>query len=105
LHVSTGACPAPFGHRLRLRPTPIDGRYPYLPRRTDLASGQQLFCGARYQRNAGETILALQLLFALMARRSFLKTDNGSPFIAEDSLAFLRNSASCPCSPAARAAI
>jgi len=43
-----------------------------------------------HQRQRRETILALQLLFALHgAVPLVLKTDNGSPFIAEDSLAFL----------------
>jgi transposase InsO family protein len=70
-------------------PWPIDGMYPYLLAVRDLASGQQLLWRPLTSANAAETILALQLLFALHGAPLVLKTDNGSPFIAEDSLAFL----------------
>jgi transposase InsO family protein len=70
-------------------PWPIDGLYPYLLGVRDLASGQQLLWRPLTSANAEEAILALQLLFALHGAPLVLKTDNGSPFIAEHTLAFL----------------
>jgi transposase InsO family protein len=71
-------------------PHPIDGLYPYLLAVRDLASGQQLLWRPLRTATAAETIPALLPLFMLHGAPLVLKTDNGSPFIAEDILAFFK---------------
>jgi transposase InsO family protein len=70
-------------------PQPIDGLYPYLLAVRDLASGQQLLWRPLVSASALETIPALLPLFLLHGAPLVLKTDNGSPFIADEVLAFL----------------
>lgn len=70
-------------------PLPIDGLYPYLLAVRDLASGQQLLWRPLISPSAYETILALLPLFMLHGPPLVLKADNGSPFIADDTLDFL----------------
>jgi transposase InsO family protein len=72
-------------------PTPIDGLYPYLLAVRDLASGQQLLWLPTRAVSAQETTLALAMLFALHGAPLVLKSDNGSPFIADATRAFLRS--------------
>jgi transposase InsO family protein len=70
-------------------PRPIDGLYPYVLGVRDLASGQQLLSLPLATATARETIPALAPLFVLYGPPLVLKTDNGSPFLAGDVLAFL----------------
>lgn len=70
-------------------PRPIDGLYPYLLGVRDLASGQQLLWLPLKSATAAETIPALLPLFLVHGAPLVLKTDNGSPFIADDVLKFL----------------
>jgi transposase InsO family protein len=70
-------------------PQPIDGLYRYLLAVRDLASGQQLLWLPLATATARETIPALEPLFLLHGPPLVLKTDNGSPFLAGDVLAFL----------------
>lgn len=70
-------------------PLPIDGLYPYLLAVRDLASGHQLLWRPLKNASAYETILALLPLFMLHGAPLVLKADNGSPFIADDTLDFL----------------
>jgi transposase InsO family protein len=72
-------------------PHPIDGLYPYLLAVRDLASGQQLLWRPIASPNADEAIAALATLFLTHGAPFVLKTDNGSPFCAEDTLAFLQS--------------
>jgi putative transposase len=70
-------------------PNPIDGICPYLLAVRDLASGQQLLWLPVRTATADETIPALMPLFTIHGAPLVLKSDNGSPFIAEDTLNFL----------------
>jgi len=70
-------------------PHPIDGVYPYLLGVRDLASGQQLLWLPLRTATRFETIDALEPLFLLFGAPLVLKTDNGSPFIADDTLVYL----------------
>jgi len=69
-------------------PHPIDGLYPYLLAVRDLASGQQLLWLPVRTATAAETIIALEPLF-IHGAPLVLKNDNGSPFIADDTLEYL----------------
>jgi transposase InsO family protein len=77
-------------------PHPIDGLYPYLLAVRDLASGQQLLWRPIASPNADEAIMALAALFLTHGAPFVLKTDNGSPFCAEATLAFLQRFAVLP---------
>ncbi len=70
-------------------PHPIDGLYPYLFAVRDLASGQQLLWLPLRTATALETIPTLEPLFLEHGAPLVLKTDNGSPFLAGEVLAFL----------------
>ena len=70
-------------------PHPIDGVYPYLLGVRDLASGQQLLWLPLRTATSFETIGALEPLFLLHGAPLVLKTDNGSPFLADDTQAYL----------------
>ena len=70
-------------------PSPVDGLYPYLLAVRDLASGQQLLWLPCRDANAEQTRLALEPLFRLHGPPLVLKSDNGSPFIAGDTLGLL----------------
>jgi len=71
-------------------PTPIDGRYDYLLAVRDLASGYQLLWWPVTAPTAAVTIEALTLLFTIHGAPLVLKSDNGSAFIAEETLHLLR---------------
>jgi transposase InsO family protein len=71
-------------------PTPIDGRYDYLLAVRDLASGYQLLWWPVAGPTAAVTIEALTLLFTIHGAPLVLKSDNGSAFIAEETLHLLR---------------
>jgi putative transposase len=77
-------------------PRPIDGLYPYLLAVRDLASGQQLLWLPRATATGAEVRLALASLFALRGAPLVLKTDNGSPFIDDATLALLHSSGVIP---------
>jgi transposase InsO family protein len=70
-------------------PQPIDNLYPYLLGVRDLASGQQLLWLPVATATAAETRSALEPLFVLHGPPLVLKSDNGSPFLADDTLDFL----------------
>jgi transposase InsO family protein len=72
-------------------PNPIDGLYRYLLAVRDLASGQQLLWLPLVHANAAETRSALEPLFVQHGTPLVLKSDNGSPFLAGDTLDFLAN--------------
>jgi hypothetical protein len=71
-------------------PNPIDGLHPYLLAVRDLASGQQLLWLPVRTATTAETIRALEPLFRLYGAPLVLKNDNGSPFIAGDTLDYLQ---------------
>jgi putative transposase len=71
-------------------PHAIDGLYPYLLAVRDLASGQQLLWLPVTAASAAETRLALEPLFLMHGAPLVLKSDNGSPFCAGDTLDFLQ---------------
>jgi transposase InsO family protein len=64
-------------------PLPVDGHDRYLLAVRDLASGQQLLWLPVAQATAQETMQALAGLFVVWGAPLVLKSDNGSPFIAE----------------------
>ena len=64
-------------------PTPIDGRYRALFSVRDLASGKQLAWLPVAAATADEAAAALEALFLEHGPPLVLKSDNGSPFIAE----------------------
>jgi transposase InsO family protein len=68
----------------------VEGKDRYLLAVRDLASGQQLLWWPTPAINTEETRAALALLFAEHGPPLVLKTDNGSPFCAADTLDFLR---------------
>jgi putative transposase len=68
----------------------VEGKYRYLLAVRDLASGQQLLWWPTPAINTEETLAALTFLFAEHGAPLVLKTDNGSPFCAEQTLEFLR---------------
>lgn len=70
-------------------PNPIDGIYRYLLAVRDLASGHQLLWLPVANATAAETIPALEPLFLRHGAPLVLKSDNGSPFIADHTLDFL----------------
>src|SRR5581483_717564 len=65
-------------------PQPVDGKYPYLLAVRDLASGCQLAWLPQGEANAAGTCDALRALFLEYGPPLVIKSDNGSPFIAED---------------------
>jgi len=67
----------------------VEGKDRYLLAVRDLASGQQLLWWPTPAINTAETLAALAFLFAAHGAPLVLKTDNGSPFCAEQTLAFL----------------
>jgi len=67
----------------------IDGHDRYLLAVRDLASGRQLLWLPVAQPTAHETVLALSGLFVVHGAPLVLKSDNGSPFIAEATQALL----------------
>jgi transposase InsO family protein len=67
----------------------IDGCYRYVLAVRDLASGQQLLWLPLAAATAATTMAQLALLFALYGPPLVLKSDNGSPFSAEDTREFL----------------
>jgi transposase InsO family protein len=68
----------------------VDGQDRYLLAVRDLASGQQLLWWPTPAINTDETLAALRHLFAAHGAPLVLKTDNGSPFCADQTLEFLR---------------
>jgi transposase InsO family protein len=68
---------------------PIDGRYPYLLAVRDLASGYQLVWLPVAETTAAQVQEVLARLFAVHGAPLVLKADNGGPFRAEDTKAFL----------------
>jgi transposase InsO family protein len=77
-------------------PAAIDGLYDYLLAVRDLASGRQLLWLPLRNANADETSAALASLFALHGAPLVLKTDNGSPFCADATLALLHHAEVIP---------
>jgi len=71
-------------------PMPIDGCYDYLLAVRDLASGYQLLWWPAAHPTAIVTIEALTFLFTIHGAPLVLKSDNGSAFIAEETLHLLR---------------
>jgi len=65
-------------------PAPVDGVYRQLLAVRDLASGYQLLWLPTEDANAVTALAALDELFREHGRPLVLKTDNGSPFIAEE---------------------
>jgi transposase InsO family protein len=70
---------------------PIDQRYPYLLAVRDLASGYQLAWLPVEQADAACTQALLARLFAQHGAPLILKSDNGPPFRAEDTKAFVED--------------
>lgn len=68
----------------------VEGKDRYLLAVRDLASGQQLLWWPTPAINTEETLAALSFLFAEHGAPLVLKTDNGSPFCADQTLEFLR---------------
>ena len=68
----------------------VEGKDRYLLAVRDLASGQQLLWWPTPAINTDETLAALSFLFAEHGAPLVLKTDNGSPFCADQTLEFLR---------------
>jgi hypothetical protein len=77
-------------------PVPIDGRYPYLLAVRDLASGQQLLWRPLRAANGAEVRLALASLLAVRGAPLVLKTDNGSAFGDDLTLALLHSAGVIP---------
>jgi transposase InsO family protein len=72
-------------------PAPVDGRYGYLLAVRDLASGYQLLWWPVLDMTAAVTIEALTLLFTIHGTPPLvLKSDNGSAFIAGETLQLLQ---------------
>lgn len=71
-------------------PTPIDGVYPALASVRDLASGKQLAWLPVSQATAEQAAACLEALFHEHGPPLVLKSDNGSPFTAEQTVALLR---------------
>jgi len=71
-------------------PQPIDGRYAALVSVRDLASGKQLAWLPVPEATAEQAAAALESLFREHGPPLVLKSDNGSPFTAEQSVALLR---------------
>jgi len=69
----------------------IDGYDRYILAVRDLASGQQLLWLPLREATAERTLEQLAWLFACYGAPLVLKSDNGSPFSAEDTCAFLRD--------------
>jgi transposase InsO family protein len=89
------SCRQRLGQDFAEAPAPIDGCYSYLLAVRDLASGHQLLWQPLTAPTA-DTILALGSLFARHGPPLVLKTDNGSPFSAGDTLAFLHQAQVIP---------
>jgi transposase InsO family protein len=70
-------------------PAPIDGLFPYLLAVRDLASGRQLLWQPIAAADGYHVRLALAMLFATLGAPLVLKSDNGSPFNADPTLALL----------------
>jgi transposase InsO family protein len=68
---------------------PIDAKYPYLLAVRDLASGYQLAWLPVAQADAATVQMVLKELFALHGAPLVLKADNGGPFRADETKAFL----------------
>ena len=68
----------------------IDGVYPHILAVRDLASGQQLGWLPVFTETAAETMDVLRALFIEHGPPLVMKSDNGSPFIAEDTKALLK---------------
>ena len=68
---------------------PIDGRYPYVVAVRDLASGYQLAWVPVSEATAATTCAVLAGLFAVHGAPLVLKADNGPPFRAHQTKAFL----------------
>jgi hypothetical protein len=77
-------------------PAAIDGLYEYLLAVRDLASGQQLLWQPIRSATAEEAGVALAALFARYGIPLVLKTDNGSPFGAEDTQGLLHQATVIP---------
>ena len=77
-------------------PRPIDGLYPYLLAVRDLASGQQLLWLPLATATGAEVRGALASLFVLRGAPLVLKTDNGSPFGDDATLALLDSAGVIP---------
>jgi transposase InsO family protein len=77
-------------------PSPIDGLYPYFLAVRDLTSGQQLLAQPVAHATADEALLALRSLFTIHGAPLVLKTDNGSPFCAGDTLNLLHHARVIP---------
>jgi transposase InsO family protein len=73
-------------------PAPIDGSHPHLLAVRDLASGQQLLWLPVEHADADHAVDALRSLFAQHGAPLVLKTDNGSPFGADQTQNFLTQS-------------
>lgn len=71
-------------------PMPIEGLYTRLLVVRDLASGCVLVAIPVLEESASLVIRVLESLFRWFGRPLVLKSDNGSPFVAEDVKAFLR---------------
>jgi transposase InsO family protein len=77
-------------------PQPIDGLYPYLLAVRDLASGRQLLWLPTLQADSWQVVQALASLVAHFGSPLVLKTDNGSPFCAALTRAFLHQAGILP---------
>lgn len=75
---------------------PVEDKDRYLLAVRDLASGQQLLWWPVSAIDTDETLAALAYLFAAHGAPLVLKTDNGSPFCADQTLAFLRQAEVIP---------
>ena len=85
---------------------PVDGLERYLLAVRDLASGQQLLWLPVAHPTARETVLALSSLFVVYGAPLVLKSDNGSPFLAEVTQALLAEVGVIPLlSPAAHSTV
>ena len=86
-------------------PYPVDGLYPYILVVRDLASGKQLAAQSVAHENAEATIALLTALFNQYGPPLVIKSDNGSPLVAEDVRKLLETHGvlrllSPPCTPA-----
>jgi transposase InsO family protein len=77
-------------------PAAIDGLYEYLLAVRDLASGRQLLWLPIGNASAAATTAALASLFARHGAPLVLKSDNGSPFSADDTLALVHRAGVIP---------
>jgi transposase InsO family protein len=71
-------------------PTPVEGTYPYALAVRDLASGFQLLWLPTESASAETALAVLRWLFRAHGSPLVLKTDNGSPFIADAFQNYLR---------------